>query len=52
MILSPEALRRAWENAEKAPPFSPAIRDQLRLILWGSAAMSESETSAESSEAA
>jgi hypothetical protein len=35
-MLSPEARRRAKEIAAAAPPFSPAIRDQIRLILWGS----------------
>ena len=38
MTLSPEARQRAKEIAATAPPFSPAIRDQIRLILWGSVA--------------
>lgn len=38
MTLSPEARQRAREIAEAAPPFSPAIRDQIRLILWGAVA--------------
>jgi hypothetical protein len=38
MTLSPEARQRARENAEAAPPFSPAIRDQIYLVLWGSPA--------------
>ena len=38
MSLSPEARRRAKEIAVAAPPFSAAIRDQIRLILWGSVA--------------
>ena len=34
----PEARQRAREIAAAAPPFSAAIRDQIRLILWGSLA--------------
>ena len=40
MTLSPEARQRAREIAAAAPPFSAAIRDQIRLILWGSLAPS------------
>ena len=40
MTLSPEAQRRAQENAMTAPPIPPAIRDQIRLILWSSLAPS------------
>jgi hypothetical protein len=36
--LSPEARKRAKEIAEAAPPFSPVIRDQIYLILWGTSA--------------
>jgi hypothetical protein len=36
--LSPEARQRAREIAEAAPPFSPAIHDQIYLILWGAQA--------------
>lgn len=38
MTLSPEARQRAKEIAAAAPLFSAAIRDQIRLILWGSLA--------------
>lgn len=38
--LSPEARQRAHEIAEAAPPFPPAVRDQIYLILWGSPAPS------------
>jgi hypothetical protein len=37
-MLSPEARRRAQEIAAAAPPFSAAIREQIRLIMWGSVA--------------
>ena len=36
MTLSPEARKRAREIAAAAPPLSAAIREQIRLILWGS----------------
>jgi hypothetical protein len=39
MTLSPEAQREAREAAATAPPLSPATKDRLRLILWGSAAV-------------
>jgi hypothetical protein len=39
MTLSPEARQRAREIAAAAPPFSDAVRDQIRLILWGSPAL-------------
>jgi hypothetical protein len=54
MTLSPEAQRRAQENAMAAPPIPPAIRDQIRLILWGSLAPSSPQAglSAEDADAA
>lgn len=53
-MLSPEARQRAREIAEGAPPFSPAIRDQIRLILWGSPALKSqsAEPAAEDADAA
>jgi hypothetical protein len=44
MTLSPEAQRRAQENAMAAPPIPPAIRHQIRLILWGSLAPSSPQS--------
>lgn len=41
--LSPEARQRAREIAEAAPPFSSAIRDQIRLILWGSPVLNSTQ---------
>jgi hypothetical protein len=54
MTLSPEDKREAWEAAAAAPPLSPATKDRLRLILWGSAAVTASQATAasESPEAA
>jgi len=38
MTLPPEAQREAREAAAAAPPLSPATKDRLRLILWGTSA--------------
>lgn len=52
--LSSEARQRAREIAAAAPPFSAAIRDQIRLILWGSPAPKflPAESAAEDADAA
>jgi hypothetical protein len=54
VTLSPEARQRAREIAAVAPPFSDAVRDQIRLILWGSPAPSstQAESPAEDADAA
>jgi hypothetical protein len=54
VTLSPEARQRARDTAAAAPPFSAAIRDQIRLILWGSPAPSstQAESAAEDADAA
>lgn len=53
-MLSAEERREAWEAAAAAPPLSPATKDRLRLILWGSAAVTapQAVSAAESPEAA
>jgi len=49
--LSPEARKRASEIAAAAPPFSAAIRDQIRLILWGSLASNSGEADSSNEDA-
>jgi hypothetical protein len=54
VTLSQEARQRAKEIAGAAPPFSPAIRDRIYLILWGSQAPDsiQAESVAEKADAA
>jgi hypothetical protein len=51
-MLSPEARQRAEEIAAAAPPFSAATKDQIRLILWGTAPAPEVEMAPASDKAA